>query len=155
MPAGLETIVSPCVGRLRAADATGSRRRGSVGERHDAEFDRNRTISTYRRFLATPGEILVPNGSPAFYAGISGYEKTQGRIEEVSMAKSEIDLDKGQTLEAMSQVVNQVLSEIKSKKHELAPMIQARCSPRPGPAAATLINPAVGAEGAARAVPGG
>eukprot|EP00474_Spongospora_subterranea_P009389 CRZ09847.1 hypothetical protein [Spongospora subterranea] len=56
--------------------------------------------------------------------GITGYEQTQGRIEQVSVAKSGIDVDKGATLEVVSQIINQTLNEIKSKKHDLAPMIQ-------------------------------
>jgi hypothetical protein len=35
-----------------------------------------------------------------------------------------VDVDKGATLEEMSLIATQVLNEIKSKKHELGPIVQ-------------------------------
>lgn len=45
--------------------------------------------------------------------GVSGYESTQNKLEEISALKGEIDDTKGKTLEEISEVVTQINQTIK------------------------------------------
>ena len=56
--------------------------------------------------------------------GVAGYRNTQDAIESVSTLKSEFDHMKGQTLEDMSNMVQQFNSKIANKKAALEPIIR-------------------------------
>jgi len=56
--------------------------------------------------------------------GVAGYRNTQDAIENVSTMKSEFDHMKGQTLEDMSNMVQQFNSKIANKKAALEPVIR-------------------------------
>lgn len=56
--------------------------------------------------------------------GVSGFKDVQNQIEELSISKSNIDKQKGQTLEEISRVVEQLKNEIASKKQELTPSVE-------------------------------
>ena len=56
--------------------------------------------------------------------GVSGFNATQDEIEKVSTLKSELDQQKGKTLEDMSQLVVQLTNSIAEKKSSLAPIIK-------------------------------
>lgn len=55
--------------------------------------------------------------------GVSGFHATQEELEKVSAMKSELDEQKGKTLEEMSQLVVQLTNTIAEKKSSLAPII--------------------------------
>lgn len=56
--------------------------------------------------------------------GVSGFHATQEELEKVSAMKSELDEQKGKTLEEMSQLVVQLTNTIAEKKSSLAPIIK-------------------------------
>ena len=56
--------------------------------------------------------------------GVSGYRRTQEQIEKVSAAKSELDEQKGRTLEDISDMVQRLTRKIADKKNSLAPIIK-------------------------------
>jgi len=56
--------------------------------------------------------------------GVSGFHQTQDELEKVSTKKSELDEQKGKTLEEMSQLVVQLTNTITDKKSSLAPIIK-------------------------------
>lgn len=56
--------------------------------------------------------------------GVLGYNAAQEEIEKVSTLKSELDQQKGKTLEEMSQLVVQLTNSIAEKKSSLAPIIK-------------------------------
>ncbi|XP_026199751.1 intraflagellar transport protein 81 homolog [Anabas testudineus] len=56
--------------------------------------------------------------------GISGYSNTQEELERVSAIKSELDEQKGRTLDDMSEMVKKLNSMIVEKKSALAPIIK-------------------------------
>jgi len=56
--------------------------------------------------------------------GVKGFERTQQAMEEISTNKSEIDEDKGKTLEEISIIVTQINNTIKERKNFLAPQIK-------------------------------
>jgi uncharacterized coiled-coil protein SlyX len=56
--------------------------------------------------------------------GVAGYKATQEKIQEISQAKSELDADKGKTLEEISKVVTEINQQIKEKKAKLTPLIK-------------------------------
>ena len=60
----------------------------------------------------------------AFNSNISGFNATQEELEKVSTLKSELDEQKGKTLEEMSQLVVQLTNSIAEKKSSLAPIIK-------------------------------
>ena len=55
--------------------------------------------------------------------GVSGYRDTQEALENVSAMKSEMDHMKGQTLEDISGLVNQLMKKIQEKRNALAPIV--------------------------------
>ncbi|KAK3094389.1 hypothetical protein FSP39_001105 [Pinctada imbricata] len=57
-------------------------------------------------------------------AGVTGYRKTQEQLEKVSAAKSELDEQKGRTLEDISDMVQRLTKKIAEKKNSLAPIIK-------------------------------
>jgi len=56
--------------------------------------------------------------------GVSGFNAAQEEMEKVSTLKSELDEQKGKTLEEMSQLVVQLTNSIAEKKSSLAPIIK-------------------------------
>jgi len=56
--------------------------------------------------------------------GVSGFHETQEELEKVSTLKSELDEEKGKTLEDISQMVVQLTNTIAEKKSNLAPVIK-------------------------------
>lgn len=56
--------------------------------------------------------------------GISGFHQTQEELEKISTLKSELDEEKGKTLEDISQMVVQLTNTIAEKKSNLAPVIK-------------------------------
>ena len=56
--------------------------------------------------------------------GVQGYRQTQEALEDVSVAKGEIDEQKGQALQAMSDTIEQLTAAIETKKAFLAPLIK-------------------------------
>ena len=56
--------------------------------------------------------------------GVSGFLDAQDKLEQVSAAKSDIDEQKGKTLEEISQMVEQLNTRIADKKTSLAPMVR-------------------------------
>jgi len=56
--------------------------------------------------------------------GLSGYQQTQDALEQVSQQKAEVDEVKGKTLEEIAQVVEEINSQIKTRKNRLAPQIK-------------------------------
>lgn len=56
--------------------------------------------------------------------GVAGYHETQEELEKVSAIKSELDEQKGKTLEDISELVRQLNATIADKKSALAPVIK-------------------------------
>ena len=56
--------------------------------------------------------------------GVRGYVQAQETLEHVSVAKSELDKEKEEKLEAMSQNIDQLTAAITAKKASLAPLIK-------------------------------
>lgn len=56
--------------------------------------------------------------------GVSGFHQTQEELEKISTLKSELDEEKGKTLEDISQMVVQLTNTIAEKKSNLAPAIK-------------------------------
>jgi len=56
--------------------------------------------------------------------GVSGFRDVQNQIEELSINKSNVDKQKGQTLEEISRVVEKLKQEIAAKKQELTPSVE-------------------------------
>lgn len=56
--------------------------------------------------------------------GVSGYHETQEELEKVSAKKSELDEQKGKTLEDISELVRQLNATLADKKTALAPVIK-------------------------------
>ncbi|XP_020603042.1 intraflagellar transport protein 81 homolog [Orbicella faveolata] len=56
--------------------------------------------------------------------GVSGFHETQEELEKVSAKKSELDEQKGKTLEDISELVRQLNGTIADKKSALAPVIK-------------------------------
>ncbi|XP_065056271.1 intraflagellar transport protein 81 homolog [Rhopilema esculentum] len=56
--------------------------------------------------------------------GVSGFHETQEELEKISTLKSELDEEKGKTLEEISQMVVQLTNTIAEKKSNLAPVIK-------------------------------
>lgn len=56
--------------------------------------------------------------------GVVGHLDAQEKLEHVSLAKSEVDKTKGETLEEISTMVDQLTGAIESKKTALAPLIK-------------------------------
>ncbi|XP_048588151.1 intraflagellar transport protein 81 homolog isoform X2 [Nematostella vectensis] len=56
--------------------------------------------------------------------GVTGYHETQEELEKVSTVKSELDEQKGKTLEEISQLVATMNATIAEKKSALAPVIK-------------------------------
>ncbi len=55
----------------------------------------------------------------------SGYQQTQETLERVSAAKSELDEQKGRTLEDISMMVKDIGARIEAKRSSLAPLVTA------------------------------
>ena len=56
--------------------------------------------------------------------GVAGYRQTQDDLEKVSAMKSNLDHQKGQTLEEISDMVRVLTQRIAEKKGALAPIIK-------------------------------
>ena len=56
--------------------------------------------------------------------GVSGFLDAQDKLEQVSAAKSDIDEQKGKTLEEISSMVEQLNTKINDKKTLLAPLVR-------------------------------
>ena len=56
--------------------------------------------------------------------GVSGFRDTQNNLEKVAAMKAGIDEQKGQTLEEMSTLVQQLSLKINERKARLAPIIK-------------------------------
>lgn len=56
--------------------------------------------------------------------GVSGFHETQEELEKVSAIKSELDEQKGKTLEDISELVRTLIGTIADKKSALAPVIK-------------------------------
>lgn len=56
--------------------------------------------------------------------GVAGSLAAQEQLEHVSMAKSEVDKTKGETLDDISSMVERITATIASKKTALAPLIK-------------------------------
>ncbi|KAJ1562699.1 Intraflagellar transport protein 81 [Cladochytrium tenue] len=56
--------------------------------------------------------------------GVSGYYTNKETLEKVSERKSELDEEKGKTLNEISGIIQNLISTINSKKGTLAPVIQ-------------------------------
>ena len=72
--------------------------------------------------------------------GVEGFRDTQDAIENISTMKSEFDHQKGQTLENMSDMVQQFDSKIANKKAALEPIIRELRSVRQKAQVAILIR---------------
>ncbi|QQP49507.1 Intraflagellar transport protein 81 -like protein, partial [Caligus rogercresseyi] len=56
--------------------------------------------------------------------GVSGYHDARDNLEKVSSMKADLDRQKGETLEDMSELVAQLTTQINSKKSKLSPIIK-------------------------------
>jgi intraflagellar transport protein 81 len=56
--------------------------------------------------------------------GVSGFRDTQEQLEKVATEKADLDAKKGQTLEEMSALVQQLSMKISDRKARLAPIIK-------------------------------
>lgn len=56
--------------------------------------------------------------------GVSGFAQTEEQLQKVSQQKAEVDTVKGKTLEEISQVVEEINTQIKENKNRLAPQIK-------------------------------
>lgn len=56
--------------------------------------------------------------------GVAGFSQAQDQLEKVSQQKAEVDEVKGKTLENISQVVEEINTQIKARKNRLAPQIK-------------------------------
>jgi len=56
--------------------------------------------------------------------GITGYVDTENELVEVSDKKRDIDMEKGQTLNEISKIVEEINAQIRLKKDKLAPQIK-------------------------------
>lgn len=68
-------------------------------------------------------ELQESLGSSAEAKGIGNYQQTQAELEKISEAKSELDAQKGMTLEEHSKGVMELKDSIAKKKERLAPLI--------------------------------
>ncbi|KAJ3319005.1 Intraflagellar transport protein 81 [Boothiomyces sp. JEL0866] len=57
-------------------------------------------------------------------SGVVGYHDAQTNLEKVSEMKSEVDQEKGKTLDQISNIIQQLTNSINEKKNQLAPVIQ-------------------------------
>lgn len=57
--------------------------------------------------------------------GVTGFQETQDRTEEVAAASAAVNQNKGQTLDEMSKLVNSITEVIQQRKEMLAPQIKA------------------------------
>ncbi|KAJ3252478.1 Intraflagellar transport protein 81 [Boothiomyces macroporosus] len=57
-------------------------------------------------------------------SGVVGYHDAQTNLEKVSEMKSEVDQEKGKTLDQISSIIQQLNNSINEKKNQLAPVIQ-------------------------------
>lgn len=64
------------------------------------------------------------NAQLAEEKGVSGFQETQDGLEAVASSKQAIDMSKGDTLDRMSQTVEQITKTLKAKKNKLAPIIK-------------------------------
>ncbi|PSN57775.1 hypothetical protein C0J52_07269 [Blattella germanica] len=105
------------------------RGRSSVYKRHRAELS---ALKAEAGVLTRTVEILrardetIMRGLAAEEAqrGVSGFRSTEERMEQVSGEKANIDQEKGQTLEEISNLVLELGQRIASKKAQLAPIIK-------------------------------
>ena len=56
--------------------------------------------------------------------GVAGYVETEQELNTVSDKKAEIDMAKGQTLNEISKIVEEINHKIRMKKDKLAPQIK-------------------------------
>jgi len=56
--------------------------------------------------------------------GVSGYQKTEQELQEISQKKTTTDREKGQTLEEISKIVTDINIALKDRKNKLAPQIK-------------------------------
>jgi len=69
-------------------------------------------------------QLSMSLGEAEARRGVAGFSQAQDQLEKVSQQKAEVDEVKGKTLENISQVVEEINSQIKSRKNRLAPQIK-------------------------------
>ena len=109
---------------LSAADGAAQRVCGGVADRSDSgQPGRRSARATGAR---VPGDSAA-NASQLELEkkmGVSGFLEAQDKLEQVSAAKSDIDENKGRTLEEISELVQQLNARIADKKTSLAPLVR-------------------------------
>jgi len=70
------------------------------------------------------GQLSAALGEAEARRGVAGFSQAQDQLEKVSQQKAEVDEVKGKTLENISQVVEEINTQIKTRKNRLAPQIK-------------------------------
>jgi len=82
-------------------------------------------LSRTEAILSTQdGSLSSALGEAEARRGVSGFSVAQDQLEKVSQQKAEVDEVKGKTLENISQVVEEINTQIKTRKNRLAPQIK-------------------------------
>ena len=77
-----------------------------------------------KMLVITPFLIIIFQSAVESKKGVAGYRQTQDDLEKVSALKSNLDHQKGQTLEEISDMVKVLTQSIAEKKGALAPIIK-------------------------------
>jgi intraflagellar transport protein 81 len=109
------------VARLRTKSTAYKQKKAQLTTMQSEQVVIQRTIDILeQRYQGVKAELEAAEWA----SGVAGSLMAQEQLEHVSLAKSEVDEEKGATLDEISQMVNQLTRTIESKKELLAPLIK-------------------------------
>eukprot|EP00730_Choanoeca_flexa_P016138 TRINITY_DN7566_c0_g2_i2.p1 TRINITY_DN7566_c0_g2~~TRINITY_DN7566_c0_g2_i2.p1 ORF type:complete len:667 (+),score=208.80 TRINITY_DN7566_c0_g2_i2:64-2064(+) len=109
------------VARLRTKSTAYKQKKAQLTALQSEQVVVQRTIDILQqRYQTVKAELEAAERA----SGVAGSLMAQEKLEHVSLAKSELDEEKGATLDDISQMVNKLTETIASKKELLAPLIK-------------------------------
>ncbi len=57
-------------------------------------------------------------------AGVQGYRGIQNKLEKISEQTAQLDLEKGQTLNELSNIIQKIVNELEGKKTIIKPLVR-------------------------------